>query len=130
MSIELGCLYAATLLGLGQLIVATQAATARRGFKWNMSSREKRAPELTGAAGRLDRAYRNFYETFAFFVAAVLIVQVTGRHSDLSALGARLYVIARVIYVPIYAAGIVGLRSLVWLASMAGLALVLYSAVF
>lgn len=129
MSVELGALTGTVILGLVQLFAATQAATAQRGFKWNMSSREGTPAPLTGVAGRLDRAFRNLLESFAFFAAAVLIVQLSGRNSELSALGARTYLIARLVYVPVYAAGIVGLRSLIWLASMAGLVLVLYAAV-
>ncbi len=91
------------ILGLAQLVLATHMATVQRGFRWNMSSREQPTAPLTGVAGRLDRAFRNFLETFAFFAAAVLILQVTGRNSEVSALGARLYLIARIVYVPIYA---------------------------
>lgn len=129
MSVELGCLYAAVLLGLAQLGLAAHVATRQRGFKWNLSSREKPEAPLTGFAGRLDRSYRNFLETFVFFAAAILIVQITGRNSDLSAFGARTYLIARIVYVPVYAVGIVGLRSLIWLLSVGGLALVLYSVI-
>jgi uncharacterized MAPEG superfamily protein len=38
--------------------------------------------------------------------------------------GAHLYFWARLAYLPVYAAGITGLRTLVWVISMAGIGLV------
>ncbi len=51
--------------------------------------------------------------------------RLTGRGDAMTALGAQLYFWARVAYVPLYAAGIAYVRSLVWAASVAGLLLVL-----
>ena len=62
---------------------------------------------------RVDRASRNYLETFAFFAAAVLVVVVGQRTNAQTALGAQLYVWARVIYLPVYAIGIPYLRTLV-----------------
>ena len=129
MSVEVTGLVAAILLGIFQVILASQALTFQRGFKWNMSSREQDVPPATGLAGRLDRALQNFKETFPLFASAILLALVTQKTSSYSALGAQVYILARVAYVPVYAAGIQGLRSLVWLTSMAGLALVCFSLV-
>jgi hypothetical protein len=41
-----------------------------------------------GVAGRLERALRNFLETFPLFATAVLLVQITGRNGRMSAIGA------------------------------------------
>ena len=76
-------------------------------------------------AGRSERAYRNFLETFPFFAAAVLAVTVAGRADENSALGVQLYFWARVAYVPLYLGAIRYVRSLAWVVSMVGLALVL-----
>ena len=65
-------------------------------------------------AARVDRALRNFLETFPFFAAAVLAVVATQRTDADTALGAQLYFWARLAYVPIYAAGIPYLRTVVW----------------
>ena len=78
----------------------------------------------------MQRAFANFKETFAFFAAAVLLVTILGRESELSAWGAQLYFWARLAYVPVYAAGIPGLRSAIWTVSLVGLLLVLASIAF
>ena len=130
MSIEVTILYVATLLGLAQVLLASQLVTMQRGIKWNLSSRDQSAPPLHGAAGRLDRAAKNFLETFPFFAAAILMLQILGRNSNLSELGAEIYLIARVVYVPVYGIGITGLRSAIWLASLVGLAMVLLAIIY
>ena len=62
--------------------------------------------------------------------AAVLLVTILGRESELSAWGAQIYFWARLAYVPVYAAGIPGLRSAIWTVSLVGLLLVLASIAF
>lgn len=113
------------LLGMAQLFIAAALMTQQRGMKWNASARDGDPPTLTGAAGRADRAMRNFLETFPFFAAAVLAVAVTGSSDAMTALGAALYFWARLVYVPLYLAGIPYLRSLVWAVSLLGMLLVL-----
>ena len=125
---ELQILAWACLLGITQLLLAAQFSTKQRGMDWNISSRDTKAPELTGVAGRLDRAFKNFLETFVFFVAAVLIVEARHTNSDISLYGSIIYLGARTIYVFIYAAGIKFVRTLVWFVSLIGLFMVLSQA--
>lgn len=113
------------LLGVAQLFIAAALMTQQRGMKWNASARDGDPPPLTGAAGRADRAMCNFLETFPFFAAAVLAVAVTGSSNAMTALGAAFYFWARLVYVPLYLAGIPYLRSLVWAVSLLGMLLVL-----
>jgi uncharacterized MAPEG superfamily protein len=124
-SIEIRMLVWSVVLGLVQILLATMAAAGQRGAAWAASSRDEPLPTLTGVAGRLDRARANFLETFAFFAALVLAVVALGRHDATSALGAQLYFWARLVYVPVYAAGIPYLRTLVWAVSIAGLVMLL-----
>lgn len=125
LSIELKMLLYSVILGIVQLLIATQAITAQRGMAWNISARDQKMPELTGLAGRLDRVFKNFKETFVFFAAAIVMVQITTMANPTSALGAQIYFWARLIYIPVYAAGIPILRSLIWLVSLIGLIMVL-----
>ena len=124
MGIELKFLVWAIVLGLVQLLLADALVTRQRGLAWNTGPRDS-SPPLTGVAGRSERAYRNFLETFPFFAAAVLAVTVAGRADENSALGVQLYFWARVAYVPLYLRAIRYVRSLAWVVSMVGLALVL-----
>lgn len=123
--VEIRMLAWSILLGLVQLFAAAAAMTRQRGLRWNAGPRDGEPPPLRGVGARLDRAWRNFLETFGFFAAAVLAVVATGRGDAGTALGAQLYFWARVAYVPLYAAGIPYLRSLVWAVSVAGILMVL-----
>jgi len=125
MTTELTMLALSVVLGFAMILAAAQAATARRGLDWNAGPRDEALPPLTGLAGRLDRARANFLETFPFFAVAVLIAHVTGRNGALTFWGTQLYFWARIAYVPLYAAGIPYIRSLVWLVSVIGIALVM-----
>ena len=75
-------------------------------------------------AGRLERAFRNFLETFPFFAAAILVAALAGRHNWATLCGAQLYVAARIVYLPLYAFGVPVLRTLVWAAATIGILLV------
>jgi uncharacterized MAPEG superfamily protein len=116
MSTELQMLVWATVLGLAQIMIAATLGTMQRGLAWNAGARDEIMPPLTGVAGRMDRASRNFLETFPFFAVAVLAVVFAQRSSAHTALGAQLYFWARVAYVPLYAAGVAYVRTLAWMA--------------
>ncbi len=58
-------------------------------------------------------------------MALALALAVTGKTGGLGATGAQVWFWARVVYVPIYAAGIPYLRTLVWTISAIGLILML-----
>ena len=79
---------------------------------------------MSKVAGRLERASRNFMETFPFFAAAVIVATLAGRHNWATLWGAQLYVAARIIYLPLYAFGVPGLRTLVWLVATLGIILI------
>ena len=125
MSVELQMLLWASVLGLVQIGIAATAGTMQRGLKWNASPRDEAMPPLTGVAGRLDRALKNFLETFPFFAIAVLAVVISNKTSAHTVQGAQIYFWARVVYVPLYALGISYVRTLAWAASLYGLLVVL-----
>lgn len=125
LSIELKMLLYSAILGIVQLLSAAYLSTQQRGIKWNISARDQKVTELTGLAGRMDRAFKNFMETFPFFIAATLMVQMTQMHSYNSVVGSHLYFWARLFYVPMYAAGVPVVRTLVWSISLIGLIMVL-----
>ena len=124
MSVELRMLTLSVVLGVVQIVAASHAASLQRGYRWTASPRDEQADPLRGVAGRLDRALRNFGETFPLFVAVVLVAHVTDTHDALTEWGARLYFWARVAYVPLYAAGVLLVRSLVWNVATIGIVLI------
>ena len=120
---ELLLLGAAIAVGLVQLMWAAAAARRQQDLKWAAGARDEAMP-ISGVAARLDRAFRNFMETFPLFAAAVLAVVIAGKAGDLSLWGSALYVVCRALYAPIYAAGTYMIRSLVWTLSLAGIVMV------
>lgn len=127
MTIELQMLAWAIALGLVHVLLGAGLMTAQRGLKWNTSARDGEPKPLTGAAARVDRALRNFLETFPFFAAAALAVVLAQRTSPETAIGAQIYFWARLAYLPIYAAGIPYLRTLVWGISLWGILQLLWA---
>lgn len=125
MSVEMTALALAIVLGFIHLFIAVHVITNERGFMWNVGARDNTQPLSGKLAGRLDRAFWNFLETFPFFATAVLMAAILGRHNWQTVLGAELYIAARVIYLPLYALGIPFIRTLVWLAATVGIVLVL-----
>lgn len=130
MKLELAMLAASCVLCLMQIVIASHAASRQRGYRWTASARDTEVAPLTGIAGRLERALRNFLETFPVFVAAVLLVYVLGRSGSLSKWGAVLYFAGRVVYLPLYAVGVPVIRSLVWNVAFVGIVLLLLEAVW
>ena len=128
MNIELKMLSCSILLGLAYVLIAGALSTRQRGITWNAGNRDGEAPPLSNVAARADRAARNFLETFAFFVAAVLAVLIAQREDARTAIGAQMYFWARAVYLPVYIIGIPYLRSLVWLVSVAGILLLVGAA--
>ena len=125
MSLELHCLVWSILLGLAHIIIAGNARTKELGVKWNMGARDEKTQHLNPLTERLLRAQSNFFETFPLFASAVLIVAVSHTYSVYSYWGCLIYLIARIIYLPIYALGIPIVRTVIWLFSVLGLMLVL-----
>jgi uncharacterized MAPEG superfamily protein len=125
MTSELAMLGLSVVLGLVQIIAGAHFASAQRGYRYAASPRDEAMPPLHGVAGRLERALKNFLETFPLFAAAVVIAHLAGCHSATTVWGARLYLAARVAYVPLYAFGVPLVRSLVWNVAFAGIVLLL-----
>ena len=114
MTMELRMLAWAVVLGLVQVLLAAALATAQRGVPWNVGNRDGEARPLTGFAARATRASGNFLETCAFGAAAGRAGGVAPRPRAPTALGAQIYLWARVAYLPVYVIGIPYLRTVVW----------------
>ena len=125
MSVELRMLTLSVALGLIQIIAASHAASLQRGYRWTASPRDQKVEPLWGVAGRLDRALRNFLETFPLFAAVVLTAHLTGTHNALTEWGVWLYFGGRAVYVVLYAAGVPLIRSLVWNVATIGIMLLI-----
>ncbi len=83
---------------------------------------EKPASEMSS---RISRGLRNFGETYPAFIGLALALMVTSKTGGIAATGAWIWFWCRVAYIPIFAAGIWGLRTAVWLLSIVGLVMML-----
>lgn len=114
-----------TVLLFAYVMIQGQTATRDRGLDWNAGPRDGEQKPLGEMAGRAERALKNFQETYPVFVALALGLAMTDRTGGLGAIGASLWFVARIVYIPLYLFGIRYVRSLSWLASILGLLLML-----
>jgi uncharacterized MAPEG superfamily protein len=80
--------------------------------------------EFTGWVGRAHRAHRNMLESLVLFAALVLVAHAAGREDAMTALGAQIFLWARLAYAAIYLAGVPWLRTGAWAVAFAGLVLI------
>lgn len=130
MQVELTLLGATLILALAQILAAAQVRTRQYGTKWNMGARDETMPPLAPLPDRLLRAQANLFETLPLFVGAVLAAAVAGRLGHKTEIGAHLYFWGRLIYVPLYAAGVPVVRTIVWAIATGGLVLVIAGLMF
>lgn len=100
------------LVLLTLLLQATGALT-QLGIGYLLGARDENRT-VDGIAGRLARALDNSITAMVLFAPAVLLIIVTEASTPQTQLAATAFVIARAIYLPSYAFGITGLRSLAW----------------
>jgi uncharacterized MAPEG superfamily protein len=122
---ELKLLLAAVIIGLVQIVWAAAAGSGgERDFAWLSGPRDNPRP-VGVVAGRLDRALKNFLETFPLFAVALIACVAASKLGSLTLYGTVAYVVARAAYVPVYAAGIPMVRTLVWTVSIVGIVMVI-----
>jgi uncharacterized MAPEG superfamily protein len=127
MTTELTLLGWTLVLALVQITLASAFRTTETGNTYNLSARDQDGPPVGVVTGRLKRAQQNLFETLPLFAAAVLIANIADRENVYTLLGAWIYFIARIVYVPLYAAGVPVIRTLVWLTSIVGLCMILFA---
>lgn len=114
----------AMVLGLVHMTAASFTFKAQVGNSYTVGARDEDI-RPAGVAGRLDRAQRNFLETFAIFAAAVLMSHALGKEGGVGAVGAAVYLGGRILFLPLYWAGTPWLRTFSWNAATAGLVAVM-----
>jgi uncharacterized MAPEG superfamily protein len=90
----------------------------------NLGNRDHVRP-LTVVGERATRALANMHEALPVFLGLALLNMIVGTAAGLAVTGATLFLIARVVYVAIYVAGVPVLRTLVWAVGWVGLALMI-----
>jgi uncharacterized MAPEG superfamily protein len=121
---ELTVLAWSVVLFFAHMII--QAATTLRdtGLVYNAGPRDEHRP-VGVLAGRAQRAFSNFKETYPLFIALTLALAATDRSGGLGAIGAWTWFVARIVYIPLYLAGVPWLRTLAFGVSVVGLVMML-----
>ena len=128
MTTELIVLAWGCVLGIVHIWASVRVKTRQYGAKWNVGARDEELPPPTPVVGRLARAQANFFETFPIMVAAILLVTAAGLTSYWTAVGAVVWLAARIVYLPLYGFGVPVARTLAFTISMVGLVMVLWPA--
>jgi uncharacterized MAPEG superfamily protein len=121
MAIELTILGWSVILLLVHVVIQSGPTALELGFSYEMSARDAGLQPQSLYAGRARRALNNYLETYPGFVALAAAVVLANRTGGASALGAEIWLGARVVYLALYLLGIPYLRTLVWAVSIVGL---------
>ncbi|MBB4065218.1 MAPEG family protein [Gellertiella hungarica] len=127
MTQELNVLLLSVVLAFVYLMVHGSLLRRQIGYGQENANRDN-DPEPGLMAGRGIRAFRNFLETYPLFLALVLATSLSGHSGFLTQWGAWLWLIARALYLPAYIFGLGYGRSAIWMASLAGLGMMLLGA--
>jgi uncharacterized MAPEG superfamily protein len=114
MGTELGILGLYGLFVIVIILAQVLACQGQFGLPYLVGPRDE-GRVATGVAGRLTRAVDNSIVAMAFFAPAVLILAAKGGFTPGTLLAAQAFLLARIVYVLVYAAGIPWIRTLAWL---------------
>lgn len=118
------------VLLVAHVLLQGMLATKELGTEWNAGPRDEGKRPASKLAGRAARASSNFRETYPAFVALAAGLLFTGETSGLGLTGAIVWFVGRIVYYPLYLAGISYIRSLVWTGATAGLGLMFLALAF
>ncbi len=127
--VELTVLGWSIILLLVHIVLQSSAATRDNGLAHNAGPRDEKKP-VSVMTGRLERAKANFLETYPIFIGLALGLAVTGQTGGSAATGAVIWIVARLLYLPLYAFGVPYIRSLAFLVSVVGLLMMLWRFLF
>ncbi len=112
------------------IMLQGQLATRELGTKWNAGPRDGDTKPKGVLAGRTERASANFPRDLSGLRRAGRGGRPHGITSGWALIGAYLWFACRIVYIPLYLAGVPYVRSLVWLGSLVGLLTMFIAIVF
>ena len=119
---ELTCLELSVLLWIAHVLAQALFARAEFGDLFLFSARDAAVAPKGLAVGRATRALGNYVENFGPFLAMDLGLIATQRTGGL---GAAVWILARMAYLPVYIVGTPFLRTGLWVVSVIGLLMML-----
>ncbi|NNK15617.1 MAG: MAPEG family protein [Sulfitobacter sp.] len=119
---ELQILAAYGILVLITILLQVLGSMQTLSMGYLMSARDE--PRAVGKmTGRIKRALDNSVTAMALFAPAILLLVVQDKTDAYSLLAANVFLVARIIYLPVYALGVPAIRTLAWLAGFAATAI-------
>jgi uncharacterized MAPEG superfamily protein len=122
---ELLCLELSVVLWVVFLFTQILTSRAEFGDAFLFTPRDETPAAAGLACGRARRALANYMENYAPFIAVDLGLIATQHTGGLGALGATLWIVARLLYLPAYVLGWIYLRTALWAFSLIGLLMML-----
>ena len=119
---ELVCLELSVLLWVVHVLAQAGAAQAVLPLSYLLSSRDVPAEAKGLLAGRAKRALGNYVENFTAFAA--LDLAFIALHGS-AGTWPTVWIVARILYLPLYLFGVIYLRSLVWGLSLLAIVMML-----
>jgi uncharacterized MAPEG superfamily protein len=123
---ELTCLELSVVLWLVHVLVQAGVGNLVLPSGYLATARDNPAAARGMLYGRATRALANYVENFTPFVAVALALIVTQRMGGSGALGATIWVLARIAYIPLYLFGVIYARTAVWTISIIGPVMMLW----
>jgi len=125
MTVELWSLVWGGVILFILITLSANANVSAMGMPWGIGNRDQPAT-TTGWGARARRAYINHLENLLIYAAFAVPLAIAGASSDLSILGAQIFLIARIAYAIIYVAGwtVAGVRTIAWAGGVVGYAMV------
>ena len=125
MTTEMSMLAWGALLVLVQIVIQATLCSLDVGLPYALGPQDDGKREQGLLARRSRRALANMLETFPVFAAIALALVVSNKAGGIASTGALIWFWARVAYVPISLAGVPYARTVVWAASILGIAMMM-----
>ena len=119
---ELVCLELSILLWIVHVLVQAAYGGSALNTDYLLGARDQTLSPKGTSYGRATRALGNYVENFTPFVAANLGLIAT-QHTG--GWGATVWILARIVYIPLYLGGVKIARTVVWAVSIVGLLMML-----
>lgn len=124
MVVELWIVLASVGILIAGILFQAVVGTADNGPTRQLGPRDT-AGKPSVLSGRGERAVRNQVESLAMFAPVVMVAQFADVHTAMTVLGAQIYLISRVLYMPLYWLGVPVLRTLAFFGGVVGMVMIL-----
>ncbi len=128
MTIELTMLAWSSVLLIALIMISANANLMAMGFAWGIGNRDEPST-VSGWGARAQRTYLNHLENLLIFGLLIIVAHLANVHTELTVLGAQLFLGARIVYSAVYIAGIsaMGIRTLAYFAGLVGTIMIAYA---